>query len=170
VTNYDGAGYPPIPPPSQFGNPPGYPPYPPPQYSAPPARRRTRRWPWIAGAIVAVAVVLLAIGGYAVTRGGSSDKGVKTATVTYEITGAPGSITVTYYGSDGHRFGPQAVTLPWQKQVEPRGENAYLSVAAERADSSNEPLVCRITSNSRAIAEHRSAGGFVFCSGRTGQN
>jgi len=163
------AAYPPYPPqygPGQFAPPPGHVPVPP--YPAPPPRPRRRRWPWVAGAMLAVAVVLLALGGYAVTRGGPNSE-PQTISVTYEVTGSPGSVQIRYHDSEGHLSRPQTVSPPWQAQVLVReGSKQLVSVSGERADSSDEPLTCRITADGKSIDRKQSAGGFVFCGGYVG--
>lgn len=181
MTNDDSNGYSPASSAGQIGPQPGYPPPPqpygpgpvwpqpgygpPPQYSASPVQPRKRRWPWIVGAVVAVAIIVLAIGGYALTRGGSKDK-AQTVSVTYEITGSAGPVEIRYHDSAGHLSEPQTVTPPWQTRVlVPQGRKQLVSVSGQRPDSSDEPLACRITSEGKSIDRKQSAGGFVFCGG-----
>ncbi|ORW01733.1 hypothetical protein AWC14_07930 [Mycobacterium kyorinense] len=119
--------------------------------------------------MLAVAVVVLALGGYAATRG-RTNNAPQTVSVTYEVTGSPGSVQIRYHDSEGHLSEPRTVTPPWQTQVLVRDKSGMLYIRAERPGSSNEPLTCRITADGKSIDRRQSAGGFVFCSGYFGGN
>jgi Mycobacterium membrane protein len=173
VTNDDGRGFYPVPPPDgpppgypgQFGPPPGYPPYPPPS-SAPPAQPAKKRWPWIVGSIIA-AVVLAVVVGLVVVLTVAKDE-PRAVTVTYEVTGPPGSVEVTYWGADGKRSNPVTVTLPWKTEVTMRGDDTYVSLSVERPKSSEEPAKCRITAGGKVIQENQAEGIFLSCTGHLG--
>jgi hypothetical protein len=173
VTNgNDGGWSQPAPPPAyppqggaaQFGPPPGYPPYPP--YPAPPTQPAKPRWPWIVGGIGA-AVVLAVVAGLVIFTV-AKDEQPQAVTVTYEVTGPPGAVEATYWGSDDNRSDPVTVNLPWRTQVTMRGENPYFSVSAERPDASDEPLTCRITADGKSVNDNTSISRFVSCHGRIG--
>jgi hypothetical protein len=149
---------------SQPVPPPGYPPYPP--YFAPPTQPVKPRWPWIVGGIMAV-LVLVVVAGLVIFTVARDDQ-PQAVTVTYEVTGPPGEVEVTYWDSDDNRSDPQPVTLPWRTQVTMRGEDKYTSLSVEQAKSSDEPVKCRITADGKVIQENESVGIFVSCSGRVG--
>ncbi|MGV0838094.1 MmpS family transport accessory protein [Mycolicibacterium thermoresistibile] len=162
----ENSGFPPYPPPhgapGQFGPLPGHP-YPPPSpYSAPPTKRR---WPWIVAAIAAV-IVLTTGAIAALLLVGADDEEIATVIVTYELTGPPVSVEVTYWGSDDARE-LDTVTLPWQIQVTKGGDNNYVSLSALRAETSDEALRCRIAVEGRTISEEESVGISVTCGGHT---
>lgn len=174
VTNgNDGGWSQPVPPPAyppqggsgQFAPPPGYPPYPP-GYYAQPVPPTKSRWPWIVGGIVAAVVLVVAVGIAVITV--AKDDQPQAVTVTYEVTGPPGPVEVTYWGSDDNRSDPVTVNLPWRTQVIMRAENLYVSVSAERPDASDEPLTCRITADGKSVNDNKSISRFVSCSGRVG--
>ncbi|MCV7259627.1 MmpS family transport accessory protein [Mycobacterium shimoidei] len=118
-----------------------------------------------------VAVVLLAIAGYAVTRGGARENEARMVTVTYEVTGAPGKVEVRYNDSNGDLSSPQTVTLPWKTQITVReGTKTLLRLRVERAESSGGALACRITSEGKSIDNVKSHGDFVACGGFVDEN
>jgi hypothetical protein len=153
----------------QFGPPPGYPPYPPsPGYYVQPKPPTKSRWPWIVGGIVAAVVLVMAVGA-AVVFTVAKDAQPQAVEVIYEVTGPPGAVEVTYWGSDDNRSGPETVTLPWRTQVTMRGEDMYTSLSVERAKASDESVTCRITADGKVIQENQSISRSVSCHGRVGE-
>jgi hypothetical protein len=156
-----GGGYPQYPPP-----PPGYPPYPPAPQPVPPRKRPV--WPWILGAVGALVVITVAAIVSGVLSGmiRSNDDVTEAYPVTYEITGAPGDVEVTYHDDDGRLTNPERVTLPWKKVVTSREAVKVVSVQATRVDGSEDPLTCRITSeNGVVVSESQAVAPFANCSG-----
>jgi hypothetical protein len=99
----------------------------------------------------------------------AKDAQPQAVTVTYEVTGPPGAVEVTYWDSDDKRSDPQTVTLPWRTQVTMRAEDPYTSLSVEQPKSSAEPIKCRITAEGKVIEENQSVGIFVSCHGRVGE-
>ncbi|MGX9788076.1 MmpS family transport accessory protein [Mycobacterium sp. MMS18-G62] len=168
MTNDDGSGFNPVPPPyhpppggsGQFGPPSGYPPYP-----APPPRPAKKRWPWIVGGILAAVVLAVVVGLVVIFAVAKNEP--QAVTVTYEVSGS-GSAEVTYWGADGNRSNPVTVALPWKTEVTMRGDDTYVSLSVERPKSSEEPVKCRITAGGKVIQENQAEGIFLSCTGHLG--
>jgi hypothetical protein len=156
VTNGNNGGW------SQPVPPPGYPPYPP-----APRLPAKSRWPWIVGGIIAAVVLVVAVAVAVITV--ADDDRPQAVTVTYEVTGPPGAVEVTYWDSDDNRSDPQTVTLPWRTHVAMSGEGNYASLSVERAQASGESLTCRITVEGKVIQENQSISRSVSCHGRVGE-
>lgn len=157
MTSNDGGYYPP----PGFPGHPGYP-----QQQPPPKGKG--KWPWIIGIFAGLVVlVLVAVVGLAAIGSGGDDNedALPRTEVTYEVTGAVGSVELVYYSDQGTTQ-LKTAALPWSETVMLEGEDAYFEVSVRRAERSDEELACRVMANGRAIAEERSVGEFVGCGGR----
>lgn len=169
MTSNDGGYYPP--PGGQpwggpQGPPPGYPVHP--GYPQQPPPKGKSRWPWIIGivSILVVLVLVVAVGLVAVGSGGDGDEQALPRTeVTYEVTGAVGSVELVYYSNSGQKHLPTA-TLPWSETVTLEGEDAFFDVSAQTVDASDHELSCRVTANGTTLVSDSTISGFVGCGGR----
>ncbi|WNG81233.1 MmpS family transport accessory protein [Mycobacterium sp. ITM-2016-00316] len=167
MTSNDGGYYPP--PGGQpwggpQGPPPGYPAHP--GYPQQPPPKGKSRWPWIIGAGVLVLVLVAVLGLVVINAGGDGDEqALQRTVITYEVTGAAGSVELSYWGTEGQQP-PTTVPLPWRATVTLEGQDAYFDVSARTAEEPDGELACRVIANGKAIAEERTVGEFVGCGGR----
>lgn len=167
MTSNDGGYYPPPggqPWSGPQGPPPGYPVHP--GYPQQPPPKGKSRWPWIIGVGVLVLVLVAVLGLVVINAGGDGDEqAVQRTVVTYEVTGAAGSVELSYQSAEGQRP-PTTVSLPWTETVTLEGEDAYFHVEAQTTDGSDQELACRVITYGKAIVEDRTVSGLVGCIGR----
>lgn len=149
------------------GLPPGYPGYP---QQPPTTPKRKSPWLWIFG--VTVLIVVVAVVAVVTTITSKSDDDVQaqqSTVVTYEVTGAAGTVELSYRGSE-HQERPATVPLPWRKEVTLHGADAYFEVSARTADGSDQELACRVTASGQTIVEDRTVSGLIGCMGRLNEH
>ena len=104
----------------------------PPGYYAQPKPPTKSHWPWIVGGIIAVVVLVVAVGAAIIFIVAKDDQ-PQAVEVTYEVTGT-GPVEITFHGPEGGFTGPLAVTLPWKASDDgrrthlPRGHGAKSKV------------------------------------------
>jgi hypothetical protein len=156
--------------------------FPPAQYPpapAPVAKKKTKKWPWVLGAIVLLIVIVSA------TNGGKTDTApaagattppaaapaaqqpAKAAghTVIYEVTGAGTASNITYT-TDGMTSTEQVgnAPLPWSKTIElPNKSFQMVSLMAQAGDGTPE-ISAKITVDGKVIKDGKSTGQFAVVS------
>lgn len=130
--------------------------------------RKKPRWPWIAGGIVLV-LVLLAGGGFAAFAafGNSGDEeDGSDITVTYRVDGAAPASSITYLGPDLGMAQETAVGLPWSKEVTIQGWGQIVSLTANNGPDGGD-ITCRILVGDKVMSEQTSSGPYASatCSG-----
>ncbi|WP_280401103.1 MmpS family transport accessory protein [Nocardia carnea] len=132
--------------------------------------RKKPRWPWIAGGIVLVSV--LVIGGcVAVFSNQVGDEQVDTGvTVTYRVDGTAPAASVTYLGTDLGMARETAVALPWSKDVSIQGWGKIVSLTANNGPDGGD-ITCRILVGGKVMSEQTSSGPYASasCSGDAGE-
>ena len=168
---------------------PGPPGYGPPSYYPPPpvAPKKTKKWPWVVGIIVALVVVAsIANGGKTPTTPAASTPGASTPaaapvenavpaekpaekpaanvrTVVYEVTGAGTANSITYT-TDGMTSSEQVgdAPLPWTKTLElPAGEAIQMVSILAQAGEGTPEIAAKITVDGKVVKEGKSSGQYA---------
>lgn len=155
-------------------------PYPPAPAPVPP--KKTKKWPWIVGGVVALIVIA------SVANGGKNDTSTTNTTtpaaasapvaappvaekpaapakrtVVYEVTGAGTANNITYT-SDGMTSTEQVsnVPLPWSKTIElPTGEALQMVSVLAQAGTGTPEIAAKITVDGKVIKEGKSSGQYA---------
>ncbi|MEU1983139.1 MmpS family transport accessory protein [Nocardia sp. NPDC019395] len=131
--------------------------------------RKRPRWPWIAGGIVAVFVLVVA-GCIAVFANPADESISGEVAVTYQVEGSGTDASVAYLGRDQDMTEETAVTLPWKKDVTIGGWGEMVSLTASNGDAGGD-ITCRITVGGKVMSEQTSSGphASASCSGDVGE-
>jgi hypothetical protein len=134
-------------------------------YYQQPPRRRKPVWPWVLGG--AFLVIVLGIGGCVAFVGAVAhnlaQESAREVVVTYEVSGAGGSVAVTFSGRDFNTAQETDVALPWNKQVTIDGLGKTVILTATN-DGDHGTITCRISANGRVVSEQTSTGPFASAS------
>ncbi|WNV90633.1 MmpS family transport accessory protein [Umezawaea sp. Da 62-37] len=164
------------------------PPQQPPAYYAPmpPAPKKTKKWPWVVGIIVALVVIgSVANGGKTPTTPAASTPGASTPaapvatvapvenaapaakvrTVVYEVTGTGTAGNITYT-TDGMTSTEQVsdVPLPWSKTIELPTNEALQIVQVLAQNGGDGEISATITVDGKVVKTGKSTGAYAVVS------
>ena len=154
-----------------------------PPFAPQPVKKKSKKWPWVVGAIVLLIVIGSVANGGKPADTNTANTGTTATqqpaaqppapakepapaakrTVVYEVTGAGAANSITYV-TDGMTSTQQEgnVKLPWSKTFElPAGEALQMVSIFAQAGNGTPEIAAKITVDGKVVKEGKSSGQFA---------